>query len=241
MGREKERNQDVRIKNKQEIRQIEKEYVDDVLGGLDLIVAQKRKEIEDKLIKYVEEHKVKKYDKDGKPYEVPNVNPLVIQKYFFQSINPLVNVEPKYSAEKLGIVWQLYEEMIGEISAKIGLIVPNLSSFCAFAGIRLSTFKGYKTSLDDSMRIVIDKIEDGCFDSNLTLAQMGYLKERSTVYRMKSEQERVEKEAPTVNVFTEQVNLSAIQKRVLEMKGFSEKKRAIEVEHYDVTESGDKQ
>lgn len=241
MGREKERNQEIRIKNKQEIRNIEKEYVEDVLGGLDLIVAQKRKEIEDKLIEYSKGFTVKKYTKDGDEYEVPNVNPLVIQKYFFQSINPLVNVEPKYSAEKLGIVWQLYEEMIGEISAKIGLIVPNLSSFCAFAGIRLSTFKSYKTSPDDSLRIVIDKIEDGCFDSNLTLAQMGYLKERSTVYRMKSEQERVEKEAPTVNVFTEQVNLSAIQKRVLEMKGFSEKKRAIEVEHYDITESGDKQ
>lgn len=231
MGKTKEYNKDVRIKNKQEVRMIEKSYVDNELGGLESIVAIKRQEIEDKLIKFVEENKIKKYNKDGDPYEIPNTNPIVIQKYFFQSINPLVNVEPMYSAEKLGIVWQLYEEMIGVISGKLGVIIPNLSSFCAFAGIRLSTFKKYKQSLDEDMRIVVEKIEDGCFDSNLTLAQMGYIKERSTVYRMKSEQEKVEKEAPVIHLHNESVDLAAIQRRIRETKGFSEKKKAIEVDY----------
>ena len=108
---------------------------------------------------------------------------------------------------------------------------PNLSSFCAFAGIRLSTFKKYKQSLDEGMRIVVDKIEDGCFDSNITLAQMGYIKERSTVYRMKSEQEKIEKEAPVVHLHNNQVDLNAIQRRIKETQGLSEKKRAIEVDY----------
>ena len=194
MSKISEDNKAIRIENKQSVRAIEKAYVNDVLNGLDNAVQIKRNEIEDKLKKYLEENKIQKYNKDGDKFEVPNINPLVIQKYFFQSLNPLVNAEPKYSAEKLGIVWQLYEEMIGKISAKIGLIIPNLSSFCAFAGIRLSTFKSYKQSVDEDMRIVIDKIEDSCFDSNIILAQMGYIKERSTVYRMKSEQEKIEKE-----------------------------------------------
>lgn len=238
MGKNAEYNKEIRIKNKQEIRKIEKEYVEDVFGGLNQAVEAKRKEIEDKLIKYVEENKVKRYNKDGDPYEITNTNPLVIQKYFFQSINPLVNVEPKYSAEKLGIVWQLYEEMIGKISSKIGLVIPNLSSFCAFAGIRLSTFKQYKQSIDEDLRIVADKIEDGCFDSNVTLAQMGYIKERSTVYRMKSEQEKIEKETPVVHIHNERVDINNIQKRIREMSGFSEKKKAIEVEYtYESGES----
>jgi len=201
-----------------------------VLGGLEKAVEEKRKEIEDKLIKFFDENKSKKYNKDGVAYDVPNTNPIVIQKYFFQSINPLVNVEPKYSAEKLGIVWQLYEEMVGKISAKIGVIVPSLSNFCNFAGIRLSTFKQYKQSVDEDMRIVVEKIEDGCFDSNLTLAQLGYIKERSTVYRMKSEQERVEKEMPAIHIHNEGVDLGDINRRLQELKGFKEKKQIIEGE-----------
>lgn len=233
MSRVSERNENVRIKNKQEVRLIEKDYVENVLDGLDNAINQKRTEIEDKLMKYVDENKIKRYNKDGDEYEVPNTNPLLIQKYFFQSINPLVNVEPLYSAEKLGIVWQLYEEMIGKISAKIGIIVPNLSSFCSFAGIRLSTFKRYKQLPDEDMRIVVEKIEDGCYDSNITLAQMGYIKERSTVYRMKSEQERVEKEMPTVHIHNEKVDLDEINKRLNQLKGFNEKKKIVEVEKVD--------
>ncbi len=220
----------MRIENKQAVRIIEKEYVEEVLGGLETAIEEKRKEIEDKLTKYFEENKTKEYTKDGTPYDVANKNPIVIQKYFFQSLNPLVNKEPMYSAEKLGIVWQLYEEMVGKISAKIGVIVPSLSSFCSFAGIRLSTFKQYKQSVDEDMRIVVEKIEDGCFDSNLTLAQMGYIKERSTVYRMKSEQERVEKEMPSIHIHNEGVDLGDINRRLQELKGFKEKKQMIEGE-----------
>ena len=239
MSIQSERNQDVRIKNKQEIREIEQGYVDSELKVLTTIVEAKRHEIENKLIEYTKGFTVTKYTKEGEPYEVPNTNPLLIQKYFFQSINPLVNVEPEYSAEKLGIIWQLYEEMVGKVNAQIGIVVPNLSSFCASAGIRLSTFKGYKNSVDESMRIVVEKIEDGCFDNNVMLAQMGYVKERSTVYRMKSEQERVEKEAPQVDIHKDVTDLKAIQNRLSELKGFSEKKKAIEVE-YTYGESEDK-
>ena len=229
----KENNEDIRIANKQEVRMIEKQYVENELGSLELAVENKRKEIEKKLIDFSNGFKVKQYTKNGDEYEIPNNNPILIQKYFFQSINPLVNVEPTYSAEKLGIVWQLYEEMIGKISARIGMIVPNISSFCSFAGIRLSTFKGYKNSPDADMRIVVEKIEDGCFDSNVTLAQMGYIKERSTIYRMKSEQERVEKEMPDIHIHNEGVNLGDINKRLAALKGLNEKKKAIEVEVID--------
>lgn len=239
MSRISERNEDVRIKNKQEIRVIEQGYVDNEFKDLMTIVEAKRSEIEKKLVEYVENNKIEKYNKDGDKYEVPNTNPLLIHKYFFQSINPLVNVEPEYSAEKLGIVWQLYEEMIGKVNAKIGILVPNLSSFCAFAGIRLATFKRYKSSVDESMRIVVEKIEDGCFDSNVMLAQMGYVKERSTVYRMKSEQERVEKEAPQVHIHKDVTDLNAIRNRLNEIKGFGEKKKRIEAIETEYTHVGE--
>ena len=173
LSRTSEKNEDVRIKNKALVREIEQEYCDGDLSVLNERIQARRYELETKLIEYMEENKITKYDKEGNSHEVPNVNPLVLQKYFFQSINPMVNVEPNYSAEKLGIVWELYEEMIAKINAKVGVVVPSLSGFCSFAGIRVATFKRYKSSVDPSMRIVVEKIEDGCFDNNVTLAQMG--------------------------------------------------------------------
>ena len=127
-------------------------------------------------------------------------------------------------------MWQLYEEMVGHINAKIGVLVPSLTNFCSFAGIRLSTFKNYKNSVDEDMRVVVEKIEDGCFDSNVTMSQMGYIKERSTVYRMKSEQEKIEKETPQIHIHENGVNLGDINRRLAELQGFTQKKNFIEGE-----------
>lgn len=225
----KEYNQSIMLKNKKELRELEKNYVEEVLGDINKAIESKRKEIESKLIEYSETHKVKKRTKDGVEYEVANVNPIVIQKYFFKSISPMMNIEPTYNAEKLGIVWDLYEEMIEKISTNIGVIAPSLSGFCSFAGIRVSTFKDYRKSVDIDMRVVSEKIEDSCFDSNTTLAQFGYIKERTTVYRMKSEQERVEKEMPTVHIHNNNgVDLEQINKRLAQLGNFADKKNFIE-------------
>lgn len=225
----KEYNQSVMLKNKKELRELEKNYVEEILGDINKAIENKRKEIEKKLIEYSETHKVKKRTKDGVEYEVANVNPIVIQKYFFKSISPMMNIEPTYNAEKLGIVWDLYEEMIEKISTDIGVIAPSLSGFCSFAGIRVSTFKEYRKSVDIDMRVVSEKIEDSCFDSNTTLAQFGYIKERTTVYRMKSEQERVEKEMPTVHIHNNNgVDLEQINKRLAQLGNFADKKNFIE-------------
>lgn len=225
----KEYNQSIMLKNKKELRELEKNYVEEVLGDINKAIENKRKEIEKKLIEYSETHKVKKRTKDGVEYEVANVNPIVIQKYFFKSISPMMNIEPAYNAEKLGIVWGLYEEMIEKISTDIGVIAPSLSGFCSFAGIRVSTFKEYRKSVDIDMRVVSEKIEDSCFDSNTTLAQFGYIKERTTVYRMKSEQERVEKEMPTVHIHNNNgVDLEQINKRLEQLGNFADKKSFIE-------------
>ena len=231
-------NEEIRVANKREVRKIEQEYVMDVLGSLEVAIEERRNELEDKLIEYSKKYKVDKYTKDGERYEVPNVNPIIIKKYFFQSLNPLVNKEPEYSAEKLGLIWDLYEEMIMEINAKVGVYVPSISHFCSFAGIRVETFKKYKGSLDPDMRVVIDKIEDGCYDSNVMMSQLGYIKERSTVYRMKSEQERVEKEAISSLTYVDNrgVDLESMKTkldRAKKIQAFGEKKSAIEVELID--------
>ena len=213
-------NKIIRQENKVGLRQLEKMYVDGVIDNLDEIVAEKKKEIVEKLQEFY-----------LKLEEKPEIrNPYLINSYFFKSINPMPNHEPKYTAEKLGIVWELYQEILTEINMNIGEMLPNLSSFCKFAGITVVTFKSYKNSPDEGLRILVEKINDECFDSQVTMAQNGLLKERSTIYRMKAEQERIEKETPAIHIHQDTVDVGSIVNRLKEIKQYNYKKSAIEAE-----------
>ena len=213
-------NNEVRIENKRQLRELEKMYVDGVIDNLDDIVAKKKDELVLQLQNFYQ-----------KMEERPNLrSPMIINSYFFKSINPMSNCEPKYTAEKLGIVWDLYNHILCEVNMEIGEILPTLSNFCRFAGITLTTFKSYKNSPDEGMRVVVEKISDLCFDTQVTMAQIGAVKERSTIYRMKAEQERVEKETPAIHIHQENVDLGEIANRLKEIKQFNSKKNAIEVE-----------
>lgn len=221
-------NKIIRVQNKQNLRQLENMYINNTIDNLKELTEERRKELTDKLIEYQEEFKVTKYNKDGESYEALNVKPIIIQRYFFKSINPIGNIEPKYNAEKLAIVWDLYNEIVLQVNAKIGDFTPNLTSFCTFAGITLSTFRSWKNSNDLDMRIIVEKINDVCFDTNVTMAQTGELKERSTIYRMKSEQGRAEAEQPQIHIHNEgSLDFNAINKRLEELQGFNKRKSEI--------------
>lgn len=225
-------NKIIRTENKQKLRQLENMYVNSQIDNLDELVKNRKDELMGKLEEYQDTFKVKRYTKDGTPYEIINVNPIIMQQYFFKSINPIGNREPAYNAEKLAIVWELYNDIMLQVNAKIGEFVPSLTSFCTFAGITLTTFRSWKKNNDIDMRIIVEKINDVCFDTNVTLAQRGELKERSTIYRMKSEQDRVEKEQPQIHIHNEgAIDFNAINKRLDELQGFNKKKsEAIEVQ-----------
>lgn len=213
-------NSEVRMENKRQLRDLEKMYVDGVIDNLDQIVEERKNDLILQLQNFY-----------NKLEQKPNLrNPFIINSYFFKSINPMSNCEPKYTAEKLGIVWDLYNHILCEVNMEIGEVLPTLSNFCKFAGITLSTFKTYKNSPDEAMRIVIEKISDSCFDTQVTMAQIGAVKERSTIYRMKAEQERVEKETPAIHIHQEAVDLGEIANRLKEIKQYNSKKNAIEVE-----------
>lgn len=219
-------NSEVRMENKRQLRELEKMYVDGVIDNLDEIVAQRKNELVLQLQNFY-----------TRLEEKPNLrSPFIINTYFFKSINPMPNCEPKYTAEKLGIVWDLYNHILCEVNMEIGEILPTLSNFCRFAGITLTTFKSYKNSPDEAMRVVIEKISDLCFDTQVTMAQVGAVKERSTIYRMKAEQERVEKETPAIHIHQENVDLGEIANRLKEIKQYNFKKNAIEAEGGVVSE-----
>lgn len=225
---ELEINKQIKQKNKTDLRELEAMYVNGKIENLDRIIKDRRDSLVSKISYYQKQMKRKERDKKGKEIEALNVSPFVLQSYFFKSINPIGNKEPMYNAEKLAIVWDLYCEIVTEINMKIGDFMPNISSFCIFAGITTNTFKRYNKSADVDMVTICEKINDYCFDSNITMAQRGVVAEKSTIYRMKVEEDRGEKAAPQIHLHGNDLNMDIVKDRLKELEEFNElKKNAI--------------
>lgn len=209
---------------KSDLRTLESMYVNSKIDNLEEIAKEKRDKLADELTEYKENILETKRTKDGEEYQVPNLNPLVIQSYFFKSINPIGSREPEYNAEKLAIVFELYMDILTNVNIYIGEFIPNISSFCTFAGITTSTFNNYKRSADIDMRTICEKINDYCFNSNVSLAQKGNVSEKSTIYRMKVEQDKSEKAEPQIHIHANDLDLGMVKDRLKELEDFNRNK-----------------
>lgn len=223
----KEKNLEIQLSNQNKLRNLEQMYVENQIDTMFETIEQKKDELVKGMIEYSDKHtKACKWNKNGNPidWEV-EINPLVINNYFFKSIVPITSQEPQYNAEKLGMVFDYYCEILAEVNDRIGNFPSSLTSFCKLAGITLQTLRNYKNSSDYSLRIVAEKIYDQIGDENITMSQMGVVRERSTIFKMKSQNEIVEKEQPKFNInITEQPDMERIAERLNKYKVFANKK-----------------
>lgn len=223
----KQTNKEIQKKNQNELRRLEEFYTTGKVEDMLDTIEEKKKELVADMINYAETHRVPvKWDEDGNPtaYRL-QMNPLVINNYYFKSIVPIGSQEPMYNAEKLAMVYDYYCDILTNINDKIGYFPSSLTSFCKLAGITLSTLKSYKTSNDLSMRVIAEKIYDQIGDENITMAQMDIVKERSTLFKLKSQNEMVEKQQPNVNInITEKPDMEKIEARLEKYKVFANKK-----------------
>lgn len=209
------------------VRELEQFYTtNQVEGMLDKIEEQKSK-IVNEMVEYAQNHKVPcKWNKVGDPVTFKiEVNPLVINQYFFKPIVSIGSIEPEYNAEKLALVFDYYCYLVSEVNDKIGSFPSSLTSFCKLAGITSSTLKKYKNSSDLNMRIIAEKIYDQIGDTNITMSQLGMVSERSTIFKMKSQNEIFEKEQPKVSInIVDTPDLEQINARLEKYKMFASKK-----------------
>jgi hypothetical protein len=219
----KEDNDFIMMENKNEIVNLENFYVNAQINDLlPKIVEERKKEVVNQLTEFQDKYIQLKYDRYGNEEKI--VNPYLISTYFFKSINPLSNTEPIYSSEKLAIVWDIYMYLIEQVNMNIAPFQPTLTHFAKFAGISLTTLKNYRNMGDSQMNILIDKIYDETLDSNLTLAQNKKLVAKSTEFRLKVENEVVEKAQPKVNVnVSAKLDLNKINSRLSEITNFNKK------------------
>jgi hypothetical protein len=224
---EREKILEKRKKNQDKARQLEKFYtegkVEDILSNLE----KRKKELVDDMINYAQEHKKPiKWNKDGIPIRFKvDFNPFVVENVFFKSIVPIGCQEPDYNAEKLSLAYDFYCQLLVEVNNNIGQYPASLTSFCHFAGITLNTLRQYRNSPDLAMRTITEKIYDQIGDTNVTMSQLGIIKERSTLFKLKSQNELVEKEQPKVNInIVEAPDMERIEERINKYKSFADKK-----------------
>lgn len=224
----KEQNKEIQKQNQNNLRELEQFYVEGKVDDMLATIQERKKQLVDDMIDYAKKHEVEcKWTKDGDPIDWKvEINPLVITNYFFKPIIPITSQEPVYNAEKLGMVFDYYCELLMEVNDKIGNFPSSLTLFCRFSGITLNTLRRYKNSDDYSMRVVAEKIYDQIGDENITMSQMGVVRERSTIFKMKSQNEITEKVQPNVNinVKTVDIDLDKINERLANYSNFAKKK-----------------
>lgn len=223
----KERNKEIQKKNQNDLRDLEQFFNTNKVDNMLQKIEEKKQELVEDMIKYAKKNTVPcKWDKDGCPLEYTvRINPLVITNYFFKPITPISSQEPIYNAEKLGMVFDYYCDILAEVNDKIGNFPSSLTSFCKLAGLTLGTLRSYRNSSDLNMRVIVEKIYDQIGDENITMSQMGIVSERSTIFKMKSQNEIVEKQQPTVHIsITEKPDYEQIEERLKKYKQFANKK-----------------
>lgn len=228
----------LQLQQKNEVIDLEKFYVNSTLDNLEELLQKKEQE----LVKQIQEYQqmcvleIKNSEGEIVDFVTKPYNPYLVSTFFFKSINPLSNIEPQYSSEKLAAVWSIYMYLIEQVNINIGPFQPTLSHFAKFAGISTYTLKSYKNSPDLQMQIVANKIFDETFDSNVLLAQNKILSNRSTELRVKVENEVQEKPQVKVNVnVNQEVDLGQISARLNEITNFSKNKdkmKQVEVDNY---------
>lgn len=226
------------LEKKNEVVALEKFCVSATLDNLDDLMLQKEQELVNKLQEYQKLMTVEIKNDYGEVIDTirKDYNPYLVSTFFFKSINPLSNIEPQYSSEKLAAVWSLYMHFIEQVNINVGPFQPTLSHFAKFAGISTYTLKSYRNSADIQMQTIANKIFDETFDSNVLLAQNKILSNRSTELRVKVENEVQEKPQVKVNVnVNQEVDLNQISARLNEISNFSKAKskmNQVEVENY---------
>ena len=213
--------------NQNELRKLEQDFVDNKVANMESYIEKRKEEIVTELKKFAENRtRPVKWDRDGNPVDYAvKMNPLVINNYFFKSICPLNSLEPMYNAEKLALVFEYYMYIIAEINDILGEYPSSLTSFCKLAGITLNTLRSYRTSEDYNMRIIAEKIYDQIGDENITMGQLGMVNERSTLFKLRSQNEITEAQRPNVTInLTDKIDKKSIEDKIGKYKNLIAKK-----------------
>ena len=166
-----------------------------------------RKELEkirDERIEWVKEYGARclktKFDKYGNGTDYYDTNPIVISEKVFKKVDKDTKGIILYSVEQLEELYELYRELVLAVNEYAGIFPTSLTTFCKLIGVTIDVLKQYKDTADIEMKKTIDMIYEEINDDNLFLSQLGQTNEKSTIFKLKSQNEMTEKRQPNVNI-----------------------------------------
>ena len=120
--------------------------------------------------------------------------------------------------EKLNIAFDLYKGIVTEINKNIKPFYPTISHLCLFLGINTREWNAYRNNVDIDMRDLITTIDDWIFDITMRLSEKKAIDNKTSMYRAKIEQNRVEQTAPNTVLIADGATIQEIQKRVKQLR-----------------------
>lgn len=218
---------------KKELIKAEKSLTDYTIDNLTTDLELRKSNIVEKIDDFIDKNMY--YDENSKlKMNVKGSSSLVISEFFFKPVVPVVGVEPKYNAEKMSLVFDIYRETVSEINIRIGKFIPNKSHFCRFAGITTQTYNNYMKSNDENLQNVMLMIDDYMLDANLTSSQNREVDNVTTIYRTKVEQNKQEQPVQQTVVLADTVDINMIQKRIKKLNSIREAKVINDVSEQEI-------
>lgn len=143
---------------------------------------------------------------------VSQILPLITKR----STSDIAIIQNKsYTSYELGEALNIYMEMIAKINT-ICKYPPSKGSFCALLGISRKTYDNYM--VDPEKMDIMGLIDDYITTSVLTSAQLGELREISSMFTLKSQHGFVEASAPVVIEHKKETNIEEIQNQLNALK-----------------------
>lgn len=157
---------------------------------------------------------------------VSQILPLITKR----STSDIATIQNKsYTPYELGEALNIYMEMIAKINT-ICKFPPSKGSFCALLGISRKTYDNYMC--DPNKIDIMGIIDDYITTSVLTSAQLGELREISSMFNLKTQHGFVEAQTPTVIEYKKTTNIDEINAQISALKD----KKIIDAEYDEVND-----
>ena len=144
---------------------------------------------------------------------ISQILPLITKR----STEDIATIQNKsYTSYELGEALNIYVDMIAKINT-VCKFPPSKGSFCALLGISRKTYDNYMC--DPEKIDIMGIIDDYITTSVLTSAQLGELREISSMFTLKSQHGFVEAQAPMVIEYKKKADIDEINAQLSALKG----------------------
>lgn len=126
---------------------------------------------------------------------------------------------PQYSSDEVALIFDFYVKCTDKLNETY-IYIPKIQDFCRLLNISVNQFRNYqKSSSDENMRTICDKVQDYCVAKTADGALYGSIEKYYAVFHQKSSNQQRDNDPVQNNILIQSNNIiSDEQLRELERK-----------------------